>query len=102
MLGYLSVMISYGAWAGVIGSFFADAFKPAIRYTGVAVGYGAGSVLASLAPIAATALTQGASWLPVALALTATAVISVIGAATLPQLARGSDSNRDNEAPTAT
>nr|AIU93560.1 hypothetical protein LRS1606.126 [Rhodococcus sp. NS1] len=99
LLGFLSVLIPYAACAGVIGTFFADAFEPRIRYTGVALGYGAGSVLASISPIVATQLIADSDrWVSVAIALAVTSVVSVLGGLTLPQIDSISSPSGDKSA----
>jgi len=71
-------------WApvtAVLGTMFTEIFTTNVRYTGVTLGYQLGAALAGgTAPLIATALLSAYSnsWIPVALYIVATSVISLI------------------------
>jgi metabolite-proton symporter len=71
-------------WApitAVLGTLFSEIFKTNVRYTGVSLGYQIGAAVAGgTAPLIATALLNAYnnSWIPVALYIIFTAIISLI------------------------
>ncbi|MBB3114752.1 metabolite-proton symporter [Paenibacillus phyllosphaerae] len=71
-------------WApitAVLGTMFSEIFSTNVRYTGVSLGYQLGAALAGgTAPLIATALLEAYddSWVPVAIYMIVTAVISLI------------------------
>ncbi|THU01075.1 MHS family MFS transporter [Lampropedia puyangensis] len=71
-------------WApitAVLGTLFSEIFSTRVRYTGITLGYQIGAALAGgTAPLVATWLLKSynGSWVPVALYLVGTAVISLI------------------------
>lgn len=70
-------------WApvtAVLGTMFSEIFSTNVRYTGVTVGYQLGAALAGgTAPLIATALLDAySSWIPIALYIVLTGVISLI------------------------
>ncbi len=74
-------------WApvtAVLGTMFSEIFSTNVRYTGVTVGYQLGAALAGgTAPLIATALLGAFhSWIPVALYIVLTGVISLIAIST--------------------
>ncbi len=65
----------------VLGTLFSEIFSTQVRYTGVTVGYQLGAALAGgTAPLIATALLSAYnnSWVPVALYVILTGVISLV------------------------
>ncbi|MEJ8544127.1 MFS transporter [Brevibacillus borstelensis] len=84
----LATIIGLGIlWApvtAVLGTMFSEIFSTNVRYTGVTVGYQLGAALAGgTAPLIATALLSAFnnSWVPVALYIVLTGVISLIAIA---------------------
>ncbi|CAB3731653.1 MFS transporter [Achromobacter piechaudii] len=81
VVGFGIIWASYGS---MIGTLLAEAFPPAIRYTGMSLGYQIGAALVGgPMPLIATALIAyyGGSYVPVVLFLAACAVVSIIAVA---------------------
>ncbi|MFB9902697.1 MFS transporter [Allokutzneria oryzae] len=80
-------LVLHGAMYGPQAAYFSEMFGTRVRYSGASIGYQLASIFAgSLAPIIATALlTAYASWLPIALYLAGTAVVSVVAVAVSPE-----------------
>lgn len=82
LAGSLLLFLPYTAAYGKMPVFFAHVFPPAVRYTGMSLGYTLGTVIGSaLAPIIATWLL-GASggWLLVAVYMSRAGVVSAVAA----------------------
>jgi len=80
-VGFGVIWASYGA---MIGTLLAEAFPPAIRYTGMSLGYQIGAALVGgPMPLIATALIAyySGSYVPVVLFLAACAAVSIIAVA---------------------
>lgn len=80
-VGFGVIWASYGS---MIGTLLAEAFPPAIRYTGMSLGYQIGAALVGgPMPLIATALIAyySGSYVPVVLFLAACAVVSIIAVA---------------------
>ena len=80
-VGFGVIWASYGA---MIGTLLAEAFPPAIRYTGMSLGYQIGAALVGgPMPLIATALIAyfSGSYVPVVLFLAACAAVSIISVA---------------------
>lgn len=77
-------------WApvtAVLGTLFSEIFTTHVRYTGVTLGYQLGAAIAGgTAPLIATALleTYNNSWVPVALYIVLTGIISLIAISFVP------------------
>ncbi|OYD09048.1 MFS transporter [Paludifilum halophilum] len=72
--------IIWAAVTAVLGTLYSEAFSTQVRYTGVTVGYQLGAALAGgTAPMIAAALVQqyGGSWIPLAVYLIVTALLSL-------------------------
>jgi metabolite-proton symporter len=82
LVGFVVLFIPYAANYGTMPAFFAHVFPPAVRYTGMSVGYTLGTVFGSgLAPIIATWLYGGTgSWLAIAVYMTAAGVAGTVAA----------------------
>lgn len=86
-IALLAIFIGFSCiWSMVgatLGSYFAESFPPAVRYTGVSLGYQVGAALfGGPLPLIATALVAGyASTIPVGLLVIAFGVISLIALA---------------------
>jgi metabolite-proton symporter len=82
LVGFLLLFLPYTANYGTMPAFYAHVFPPAVRYTGMSLGYTLGTVLGSaLAPIIATwLLEETGSWLGIAIYMSVAGVLS-IGAA---------------------
>ncbi len=91
----LGLGIIWAPITAVLGTFFSEIFAPEIRYTGVTLGYQIGAALAGgTAPlIAVTFLSYYESYVPIALYIMATGVISLIAIA----FARNSRDTFSNE-----
>ncbi|MFI7610464.1 MFS transporter [Nonomuraea terrae] len=89
LLGFVILFIPYAANYGTMPAFFAHVFPPAVRYTGMSVGYTLGTVFGSgLAPIIATWLYDGTgSWTAIALYMTAAGVVGTVAALFLTERA---------------
>ncbi|WP_433443183.1 MFS transporter [Nonomuraea sp. CA-141351] len=89
LLGFVVLFVPYAANYGTMPTFFAHVFPPAVRYTGMSVGYTLGTVFGSgLAPIIATWLYDGTgSWLAIALYMTAAGVAGTVAALFLTERA---------------
>ena len=81
----ISTVIGLGViWApitAVLGTMFSEIFDAKVRYTGITLGYQIGAALAGgTAPLVATALLLefNNSWIPIALYIMLTAIISLI------------------------
>ncbi|RXH52308.1 MFS transporter [Kurthia gibsonii] len=81
----ISTVIGLGViWApitAVLGTMFSEIFDAKVRYTGITLGYQIGAALAGgTAPLVATALLLefNNSWIPIALYIILTAIISLI------------------------
>lgn len=76
----LGLGIIWAPITAVLGTFFSEIFAPEIRYTGVTLGYQIGAALAGgTAPlIAVTFLSYYESYIPIALYIMATGVISLV------------------------
>lgn len=81
----ISTVIGLGViWApitAVLGTMFSEIFDAKVRYTGITLGYQIGATLAGgTAPLVATALLLefNNSWIPIALYIMLTAIISLI------------------------
>ena len=70
----------HAAMYGVQSSFIAELFPTRVRYTGASLGYqGAGIIGGALAPIISTALLREyRSWVPIALYVAATLVVTLV------------------------
>ncbi|MFC4121937.1 MFS transporter [Nonomuraea zeae] len=82
LAGFVLLFIPYAANYGTMPAFFAHVFPPAVRYTGMSVGYTLGTVFGSgLAPIIATWLYGGTgSWLAIAVYMTAAGAAGTVAA----------------------
>ncbi|MEV0388034.1 MFS transporter [Nonomuraea sp. NPDC050643] len=89
LLGFIVLFIPYTANYGTMPTFFAHVFPPAVRYTGMSVGYTLGTVFGSgLAPIIATWLYDSTgSWLAIAIYMTAVGVVGTVAALFLTERA---------------
>ncbi|WP_430591663.1 MFS transporter [Humidisolicoccus flavus] len=92
---YAAVVIGLGVvWPPVtatLGTLMSEIFTTRVRYTGVTLGYQIGAALAGgTAPLLATYLltTFGGSWLPIALYLVGTALISIVAVSLSPRATR--------------
>ncbi|MBA4493989.1 MFS transporter [Paenactinomyces guangxiensis] len=85
-------------WApvtAVLGTLFSEIFTTHVRYTGVTLGYQLGAAIAGgTAPLIATALleTYNNSWVPVALYIVFTGIISLIAISFVPKPERSNHS----------
>jgi MFS family permease len=82
LLGFALLLIPYAANYGIMPAYFVAVFPAHIRYTGLSLGYTLGAVLAGgTAPIIATFLFgEFGDWHAIALYMSATGVLSMIGA----------------------
>jgi MFS family permease len=82
ILGFVILFIPHTANNAALPATFAHAFPAEVRYSGLAVGYNAGTLIASaLAPlVAAWLFSSTGSWVSIALYITASCVISLIAA----------------------
>jgi metabolite-proton symporter len=74
-----------------LGTLTSEIFSTRVRYTGITLGYQLGAALAGgTAPLLATYLlaTFDGSWMPIALYMVLTAVISLVAVAFAPRMAR--------------
>lgn len=80
VIGFSCIWSLYGA---TLGSYFAESFPPAVRYTGVSLGYQVGAALfGGPLPLIATALLATySSYIPIGLVVIAFGVISLIALA---------------------
>ncbi|GAB3810783.1 MFS transporter [Tessaracoccus terricola] len=80
VIGFSAIWSLYGA---TLGSYFAESFPPAVRYTGVSLGYQVGAALfGGPLPLIATALLASyGSYIPIGLVIIAFGVISLIALA---------------------
>lgn len=92
---FVAVVIGLGVvWppvTGTLGTLCSEIFSARVRYTGVTLGYQIGAALAGgTAPLIATWLLHefNGAWLPIALYLVGTAVISLSAVAFAPAIAR--------------
>jgi len=78
LLGFVLLFIPYTANYGTMPAFYAQVFPPAVRYTGMSLGYTLGTVLGSaLAPIIATWLLDvTGSWVGIAVYMSAAGLVS--------------------------
>jgi MFS family permease len=84
ILGIVAFGVVYSAANGVWPSFYGEMFSTRVRLSGMAIGTQIGFALGGFAPtISAAILKPGADgWMPVAIFVSATAIISAISAAT--------------------
>lgn len=96
LLGFIALFIPYAANYGTMPTFFAHVFPPAVRYTGMSVGYTLGTVFGSgLAPIIATSLYDSTgSWLAIAIYMTAVGVAGTVAALFLTERAASEQGER--------
>ncbi|MFC5824695.1 MFS transporter [Nonomuraea insulae] len=96
LLGFIALFIPYAANYGTMPTFFAHVFPPAVRYTGMSVGYTLGTVFGSgLAPIIATSLYDSTgSWLAIAIYMTAVGVAGTVAALFLTERAGSEQGER--------
>lgn len=82
LVGFLVLFVPYTATYGTMPVFFAHVFPPAVRYTGMSLGYTLGTVVGSaLAPIIATwLLNVSGDWLLIALYMSVAGVVSAVAA----------------------
>ncbi|SFM60392.1 Predicted arabinose efflux permease, MFS family [Pseudonocardia ammonioxydans] len=82
VLGFSALFIPYAATYGTMAAFFAHVFPPAVRFTGMSLGYTLGTVVSSaIAPLVATGLLgMTGSWTAIAIYMSATAAISAVAA----------------------
>ncbi|MQA06190.1 MAG: MFS transporter [Streptosporangiales bacterium] len=82
LLGFLALFLPYTATYGTMPVFFAHVFPPAVRYTGMSLGYTLGTVIGSaLAPIVATWLLDASGgWLLIAAYMSLAGVVSAVAA----------------------
>ena len=80
IIGFSCIWSLYGA---TLGSYFAESFPPAVRYTGVSLGYQVGAALfGGPLPLIATALLATySSYIPIGFVVIAFGVISLIALA---------------------
>lgn len=80
VIGFSAIWSLYGA---TLGSYFAESFPPAVRYTGVSLGYQVGAALfGGPLPLIATALLASyGSYVPIGLVIIAFGVISLVALA---------------------
>lgn len=90
MLLIVATIVGLGIiWApitAVLGTMFSEIFKSNVRYTGISLGYQIGAAVAGgTAPLVATALLNAYnnSYVPVALYIIFTSLISLIAIATV-------------------
>ncbi|QUH01906.1 MHS family MFS transporter [Saccharopolyspora erythraea] len=100
LLGFALLFIGYSANYAVVPAYFAQAFPPALRYTGMSIGFTSGLILGNaFAPTIATTLFNATgSWYSLAVYMGGTALISLIAGAFL----RYSDADADATAAVAT
>lgn len=82
----LGLGIIWAPITAVLGTMFSEIFKSNVRYTGITLGYQIGAAVAGgTAPLVATALLAAFndSYVPVALYIILTSVISLIAVATV-------------------
>lgn len=77
IIGFSGIWSLYGA---TLGSYFAESFPPAVRYTGVSLGYQVGAALfGGPLPLIATALLASyGSYIPIGLVIIAFGAISLV------------------------
>ncbi|MQA78606.1 MAG: MFS transporter [Streptosporangiales bacterium] len=82
LLGFLLLFLPYTANYGTMPVFFAHAFPPAVRYTGLSLGYTLGTVVGSaMAPIVATAILNATGdWPLIAVYMSGAGIVSVVAA----------------------
>lgn len=80
--GFLLLFLPYAANYGTMPAFFAHVFPPAIRYTGMSLGYTFGTVISSaVAPLVATWLLDlTGSWTSIAVYMSVTGIVSTVAA----------------------
>ncbi|MFI9120763.1 MFS transporter [Streptomyces bikiniensis] len=87
-LGFLGALLAFITMFAVVSAYLPELYEPRVRCTGAAVGYNLAGVLGgALTPLAATALSEGASGPPwgVAAYLTLVALVSLGCFALLPE-----------------
>jgi MHS family shikimate/dehydroshikimate transporter-like MFS transporter len=99
------LVLGHAAVYGPLASFYAELFRPSLRYSGVSIGYQAGSVLlGGFTPLLATSLvlwSGGDSW-PVVLLVAVCSVIAAITFFVARESYRRSLSEQSYESTTAT
>jgi hypothetical protein len=82
ILGFVILFIPHTANNASLPATFAHAFPPEVRYSGLAVGYNLGTLIASaVSPLVAAWLFEATgSWTSIALYITAGNVVSLIAA----------------------
>ena len=99
------LVLGHAAVYGPLASFYAELFRPSLRYSGVSIGYQAGSVtLGGFTPLLATSLilwSGGDSW-PVILLVTVCSLIAAVTFFVARESYRRSLSEHSYEATTAT
>lgn len=85
LVGFLLLFVPYAATYGTMPVVYAHAFPPAVRYTGMSLGYTLGTVVGSaLAPIIATWLLDSTgSWPAIAVYMSVAGVVSLVAASFL-------------------
>ncbi|MFE7978998.1 MFS transporter [Streptomyces shenzhenensis] len=80
LLGFVLFFIGYSANYAVVPAYFSQAFPPALRYTGMSIGFTAGLILGNaFAPaIAASFLDSTGGWFAIALYMGGAALVSLI------------------------
>ncbi|WP_082539165.1 MFS transporter [Microbacterium sp. Root553] len=90
LLGYVMFFLAFSCSFGVLGTFFAEVYEPAVRYSGLSLGYTLGTIASgAIAPLIATyllGLTE--SYVPIAWYMVAMAAISFVCAAFLKDVHR--------------
>lgn len=82
MAGFVVLFLAYAANYGVMPTFFAQAFPPEVRYSGLSLGYTLGTVISSaIAPLIATALLGlTGTWVWIAVYMSVFSVVSALAA----------------------
>jgi MFS family permease len=87
LLGFALLFIPYSANYAVFPPFFAHAFPPALRFSGMSVGFTIGTIAGNaFAPAIATSILRGTGgWAGIAWYMAGTALVSLVAGALLRQ-----------------
>jgi metabolite-proton symporter len=101
LVGFVLLFLPYAANYGTMPTFFAHVFPPAIRFTGLSVGYTLGTVLGSAtAPLIATwLLDRTGSWAAIATYMSLVGVVSGVAALFLSERHRATTNTEAVAAP---
>lgn len=85
LFGFVLLFVPYSANYGTMPTLFAHVFDPAVRYTGLSLGYTLGTVVSSaIAPLVATSLlTISGTWKWIAVYMSGAAIVSALAATRL-------------------